>query len=138
MKIVASKPPEDILAMILGNGMRPTSSVVYTVGDTIYVPNGNVNLPDHLIEHERVHFIQQGDDIRGWWGRYVTDPYFRIEQEAEAYGMQYKVICRTVKDRNRRNSILLELAGYLSSPIYGSVIGRNDARKMIMNKANVK
>lgn len=130
-------PPEHILRMILNAGMRPTPTVVYTVGDIIYNPGGG-SLPDHLVVHESVHFDQQDGDPEGWWARYVTDPWFRIDQESEAYGEQYAFICQVVKDRNRRHKILLELSMFLASPIYGSVIGRDDARKMIVEKSGVK
>lgn len=138
MRVTSENPPEHILSMIQANGMHPTITTVFTVGDTIYVPSGNLNLEYHLVAHEKVHCIQQGNDPEGWWARYVEDQYFRIEQEVEAYAAQYRAICKNVLDRNQRSKVLFDLAGYLASPIYGSVIGRSDARMMIKNKANVK
>ncbi len=138
MKILSEQPPKHILEMILKAGMQPTQNTVYTYGDTIFVPHGHTDLENHLIHHEEVHMKQQGSNPDAWWSRYMTDIYFRIEQEVEAYGAQYAFLCKIVKDRNRRNMIALDLARILSSPIYGSVITREDARKMIINKSNVK
>ena len=145
MKIVQEKPP--VYDMIINAGMKPTLSTVYTYGDTIYVPRGSLNLEDHLIEHEQTHSVQQmlykdpsnlmeGPDA--WWSRYVDDVYFRIDQEAEAYGHQFTFICKRVKDRNMRNKILIDLGRFLASPIYGSVVTQDTARRMILNKSNVR
>ncbi len=137
MKILIEHPPIHILNMILDAGMKPTTTTVYTYGDTIYNP-GNINIEENLIEHEFIHSIQQGTKPDVWWQRYVTDPYFRIEQESEAYGHQYNFLCKQFKDRNKRNKILLDLANFLSSPIYGSIISKFDARRMILIKSSTK
>lgn len=136
MKIINENPPN--LEMIIGAGMKPTTGTIYTYGDTIYVPNGSTSLPDDLIEHERVHSIQQGSDPDAWWTRFINDQYFRIDQESEAYGYQYNFLCKKFKDRNKRNLILLDLSRLLSSPIYGSVVNQSDARRLILNKSNIK
>lgn len=135
MKILQENPP--ILEKIISAGMNPNALTIFTIGDTIYNPSGTF-IPDHMLEHEKTHSKQQGADSDGWWGRYLTDQYFRISQESEAYARQYAFICRTQKDRNARTRILVDLAGFLSGPIYGSVIKHSDAMKMIKNKANIK
>lgn len=148
MKIVIDKPP--IYDAIVANGMHPHARTIFTYGDTIYNP-GNVDIVDHLIEHEQTHYDQQmrplapqdrttshmADAADAWWGRYLIDPYFRIEQEVEAYANQYAYICATVRDRNRRHKILWDLATSLSGPMYGSVISHFDAMHMIKTKAKI-
>ncbi len=135
LKIRNEKPP--IWEQVIKAGMHPSiASTIFTYGDIIFVPSGQA-LPDHLVEHESVHSKQQGDDPDAWWHRYIEDAYFRIAQETEAYATQYRFICQAVKDRNRRFSILNELAEHLSSPTYGSVITRQDALQMIKQKANI-
>lgn len=135
MKILNEKPP--IYDAIIQNGMQPHAGVIYTYKDTIYNPSG-ADIPDHLIVHEETHSRQQGDNPDNWWGRYLTDQYFRIEQESEAYARQFAFICNKVKDRNQRNRILLDLALVLSGPIYGNVISQQNAMKIIKSKSNVK
>ena len=135
MKIKRERPP--VYDLIVSAGMRPHEGVVYTYGDTIYNPSGN-ELPDHIVHHEETHCLQQGDDPDAWWERYVTDPYFRFEQEAEAYAAQYDFMCESIRDRNRRSKILFDMALMLSGPVYGGTVSHSVARKMIKNKAKTK
>lgn len=134
MKIEIANPP--ILQKILDAGMHPTQHVIFTYGDTIYNPY-NVPLTADLVEHEEVHCKQQGKDPEGWWTRYIDDPLFRVEEEVEAYAVQYTYICTQVRDRNRRHLVLRDLARSLSSPIYGSVISPSSAYNLIKQRAKV-
>lgn len=132
MQIKNERPP--IYEALYRAGLRPDlENTVFTYGDTIYNPSAR-EIPNHLIEHEKTHILQQGDDPDGWWNRYIQDPYFRIDQEVEAYANQYKFICHKVKDRNARHKILLQFANSLSSPRYGGIILSQDAYKMIKSK----
>lgn len=106
--------------------------VIFTYGDIIYNPN-NIEIPDHLLTHEKTHQYQQkaiGKDL--WWDKYLTDSKFRIEQELEAYSRQYKHICRLTKDRNERNRILHKIAELLSGPMYGNAISKNEALSRVL------
>lgn len=140
MKIVNELPPEKLLNGIRAAGMAPDlTRTFFTYGDTIYNPGG-MNLPDHIIEHEEVHCDQQAayaGGVDGWWSRYLLDPLFRVQQEAEAYGMQYRYMCAHQKDRNARTRILLDLAGFLSGPMYGRTINRQAAADLIKKHAKV-
>ena len=134
MKIVNDFPP--IWDQIQASGMNPPEDrIIFTYGDTIYVPSGR-ELEDHLIVHEETHCNQQGEDPDVWWSRYIDDPWFRIDQECEAYGRQYAYLCRVVKDRNRQTRILVDLARVLSGPTYGYVIGMPKAMEMIKESSN--
>lgn len=134
VNIVVGRPPvyDDIIA----HGMHPHGGVIYTYGDTIYNPSGN-ELPDHLIEHEKTHMRQQNGDPDAWWSRYLMDEHFRIREEAEAYGRQYRYLCSRIKDRNRRAIILNDLSRHLASPVYGSVITHHGAMKLIRESAHL-
>ena len=135
MKILNEQPP--MLNEILGAGMLPNETTIFTYGDTIYNPGGH-ELSDHLIEHEETHCDQQGNDPKKWWERYLIDPYFRIEQESEAYANQFAYICAKVKDRNQRAKICLDLARVLSGPLYGNIISQQNAYNTIKVKSKVK
>jgi len=120
MKVIHEYPP--IYEAILSAGMRPNSTTIYAYDGNIYAPEVE-SVPDDLIAHESTHIRQQSTQPDAWWSRYLDDPYFRIEQEAEAYAAQYDYVCQhMLKDRNARVRFLQRLAGSLSSPIYGSVI----------------
>ena len=133
MIIKKEQPP--FFDKILAAGMRPTGSTVYTYGDTIYSPLGG-EIPGNLVIHEQVHSAQQGENPDAWWDRYLSDSYFRMDQEVEAYREQYLYLQKNIKDRERLHKILFELAGSLSSPIYGNMITREAAMNMIKN--NIK
>lgn len=138
MKIVNEKPPiwVNVCAAFNINPVR----VLFTYGDTIYNPDG-VDIPDHIIVHEEVHEKQQakeGMTPELWWGKFLRDTEFRLDQESEAYGVQYAFFCKHRKDRNERNRFLRGLAGSLSGPLYGNSIGLIEAMQLIRKRANVK
>jgi hypothetical protein len=120
---------------ILAAGLNPDPNrVVITYGSRLFAPMVRY-IPEDLLRHEETHSAQQGANPDGWWDRYLTDPFFRIQQEAEAYGAQYKFVCEKVKDRNRRYQFLMAISIQLAGPMYGSVITRSAAEKMIKSKA---
>ena len=99
----------------------------------IYNPSG-AKLPPELIEHEKVHFAQQGGNPEVWWSRYLTDDdQWRYEQELEAHIVEYKTYCRHNRDRNKRIRYLQMIARRLSSPMYGKVATFGQAMKEIRN-----
>jgi hypothetical protein len=135
MKILREYPP--IYEDIINYGMHPRQGTIFTHGDTIYNPDG-IEIPEYLMVHEEVHSKQQGEDPNGWWGRYLIDEYFRIEQETESYAKQYDFMCKKVKDRNQRNRLLIDIAKIVSSPTYGNVITTSAAMIQIKNKSKIK
>jgi hypothetical protein len=86
--------------------LSPPKGSIFAYNNKIYNPD-NVTIWPDLEEHEKVHFKQQergGAEL--WWERYIQDSEFRLEQEVEAYGRQYKFY----KERNATNK---ELKGLL-------------------------
>lgn len=134
MKISISKPPiydECVKVFDFGQG------TVFTYGDVLYNPD-NIDIPDHLMAHEECHAEQQVHNeiaAKLWWQKYLADEKFRIDQEVEAYGAQYKFICNKIKDKNSRYINLHIMADYLSSPMYGSAISYTDAIRRIRMEA---
>ena len=135
MKIKNTLPP--IYDALVKAGMRPSADTIYAYGDTIYVPSGQ-HIPEDLIVHEETHCKQQAGDPDAWWSRYIDDPYFRIDQEVEAYANQYRYVCRNmIRDRNARARFLTKLSSVLSGPVYGNVILQSVAFKRIKKLANI-
>jgi hypothetical protein len=139
VKIVAANPPvfENIVNAF---GVLPKGTI-YTYGDTIYNPEGLYIRPE-IMAHETIHMQQQeqagGPDL--WWGRYLREPEFRIDQEAKAYGMQYRFLCdndKGMNDRNARYRMLFFLSNILSGPLYGRAISAIDARILITKYSGV-
>ena len=89
MRIVAAHPPNfNELDAVFHIGTKP---VIFAWGQTIFNPNGG-NVSAAILAHEAVHGHQQGDDIRGWWRRYIDDPTFRLEHGIPAHRVEYLVL----------------------------------------------
>lgn len=137
VEIVIDTPPiyETLCAWL---GARP-KGVVFTYADKIYNPEG-FDIPGEIIEHEVIHMHQQNfseDEAALWWGKWLRDDDFRIDQEAGAYARQYNVVCRYRKDKNYQSRYLLNLAHTLSGPLYGRSITTPDAIKLLKEYAHV-
>ena len=104
-------------------------SVVFTYGDTIHSKSP---LSADLLAHELVHVRQQtliGRDE--WWMKYFADPQFRLEQETEAYRAQYKWFMGNLTNREGVARMLVWLASLLSGEMYGKLITRSEAIKLL-------
>jgi hypothetical protein len=137
MKVSNQKPPIYDKANELFKLEENNIHAVFTYGDTCHNPF-DVELTGDLICHEGVHLEQQEghpDVAKIWWDRYLQDPEFRIDQEAEAYGAQYKFICQSVKDKNARFRNLNQLATMLAGPMYGNSILKSEAIERIKQYA---
>lgn len=138
VKVSTEKPPcFDNLVVWLG--FIPATAI-FTYGDTIYNPN-NVKLSDQLIVHEQVHMKQQGfndADAALWWGKFMRDEKFRIDQEAEAYAEQYAFLCHYIKAKQQRFDLLMQLSRILAGPLYGHAVPYVEAMGLIRNRSGVK
>lgn len=94
---------------------------IFAWDGTIFNPAGG-RVPDWLVEHEKVHFAQQAGDPESWWGRYLVDAEWRLTQELEAHIVEYRVFCKSTRDRNKRFFFLADIGKRLASPMYGSLI----------------
>ena len=127
--------PQELLEAIQASGMQPRLEyALFAFGDILYIPGNFEPTPD-ILAHEEIHSAQHKAYTGGpeaWWGRYIDDPWFRAQQEAEAYAEQYSYVCdHVLKDRNQRFNYLLKLATFLSGPLYGNVVSRSAALEMI-------
>jgi len=146
-------PPEWIMRGCLDQFRVNVDRTFWTYGNAIYNP-GRGEIPKHILAHEETHMRQQEeycviikhtsvgkstDPIEKkegkdeWWKRYLTDPRFRLEQEAEAYGAQYRYYCKAISgDRNQQARFLHMLAGQLSGPLYQLAVTQAQARELIL------
>lgn len=123
MEIIEGFPPniEEIR-----EAFNPPPYAVFTYAPKIYNPTEAL-LPPHLIAHEKVHLEQQGDNPKKWWKRFIADPEFRMQEELEAYRVQYQYFCRNIPNRMKRYDFLRELGLLISGPMYGNQISLQDA-----------
>ena len=119
MRIVFDVPPlfDEIDAAFHVAG-KP---VIYAWGNVIYNPQ-RVDIPDPLKAHEAVHGLRQGQDIVGWWRRYIDDVEFRLGEEIPAHKAEYDVLIKRGADRNQRRRLLKFVAGRMANPIYGRMV----------------
>lgn len=128
MKITQGYPPnyDDICKVF---NIRGRAGIVFTYGDTIYIPGG-MQLPSHLLAHEKVHIEQQTKmGAEKWWKKYLVDSEFRLDQEVEAYRAQYKAMFAL--QRSMRRIIFRKLCNDLAGPMYGYVVSNEEAARLI-------
>lgn len=129
MKIVNEWPPNiDLIKAVL----KPSKETVFCYGDTIYNPSGKTLSPD-IEEHEAIHSRQQRDNKDGWYTKYLTDKAFRLEQELQAYGEQYKFAKKHVKDKRLLKWAKESMALALSGEEYGNLCDFGQAESWIRN-----
>lgn len=104
--------------------------VVFTYGGILYNPDDGI-IDDPLDIHERTHKLQQGGDPAGWWEKYLSDDFFRFDQELVAYANQYRRFCELNVDKNKRAKFLYRIASDLASDLYGKLCTQQEAMKKI-------
>lgn len=130
MKIIYHDYPPNFNAIAKVLKVRHMPGVIFTYGDTVYIPNGQP-MPPHLEAHEAVHIKQQakaGPEL--WWDRYLTDTQFRLDQEVEAYQAQYQYLLDHYS-RPERRMILKHIIKSLASGMYGHLVNREQAERLI-------
>jgi signal peptidase I len=132
VNVVLAPPPmyDEIDAAFHVKGKK---GIIFTWGDTIYVPNGG-NVTPELRAHEGVHYSRQTNDtpkIEAWWRHYIADPAFRLAEELPAHRAEYKHFCSQHRDPNTRIRFLYAIAERLGGPLYGGLITASAARRSI-------
>lgn len=132
MRIVHDYPPlyDEINARFSIGGR----SVIFAWGDIIYNPR-RAMLDDGLIAHEAVHGLRQGNDIVGWWRRYIDEPEFRLAEEVPAHRAEYRTRMALMPNRHLRRGCLKSVAGKLCGPLYGGLITKEKAVRLIEEAA---
>ena len=111
--------------------VRKNKAIVFVYAPYIYSPAG-IELRPVLKAHEEVHVVRQGDDPQAWWDKYLVNKDFRLREELAAYQVQYQYMVEHY-DRAKRRSILTSIAKDLSGPMYGGIINKQQAIRLIKN-----
>lgn len=133
MKILEQFPPNYALIKVAFPAIE-NHKPIFCYGDTIYNPF-KITITADLDAHEAVHSNQQGDNPETWWNRYCTDPQFRLEQEIEAYGVQYKFIQDKKIPSKLFEWIKDRMVSALSGGVYGNLLTYGEAESKIRNYA---
>lgn len=131
MRILVEYPPlYQEITRVLPAAEYP--GVIFAWGDTIYNPS-NILISRELVAHEEIHSAQQAKygNVIGWWQRYLDSATFRYEQELPAHQAEYWAYCHRHGNSRKRENYLDEVAQKLASPLYGSLLSANKARRLI-------
>jgi hypothetical protein len=113
-------------------GVLKNKAIVFAYGDTIYNPAGAM-LQMHFLAHEQTHLDRQSGNPDEWWSKYLSDVQFRLDEEVVAYRVQYQYAVEFGSRADRRN-LLKHIANDLSGPMYGNLVNREQAIKLITNE----
>jgi hypothetical protein len=130
MQVVQTYPPnfEVILAAF---PMAKNPGVMFTYGSVIHNPSGR-EIPIWLVDHEKVHCAQQGEDPAGWWEKYIADKQFRFAQELPAHRVEWRSWLKTgTRNRHERRQMMCIVGARLAGPLYGRMVDFSTARRMI-------
>lgn len=129
MEIVIDYPPiYDQIALAFPIAKR--RGIIFAWGNKIYNPN-NVSIPSQLIAHEGMHGRRQGNNIRGWWQRYLDEKEFRLVEETLAHIVEMTCLLGPNPNRQMRRHILRSTAKRLANPIYRHGISREKAYDLL-------
>ena len=104
--------------------------VIFAWGDKIYNPS-NVSIPRQLIVHEAAHGRRQGNDINGWWRRYIDEKKFRLVEEIIGHIAEMECLLGPNPNRQMRRQIIRATAKRLASPLYRYGISRAQAHVLL-------
>lgn len=132
MQIIAAHPPNFSRIAEAFPHVLTSNGVIYCYGSKIYSPDGILLVTPELVKHESIHSQRQGQDVDGWWDRYITDMDFRLREEIPAHKAEYFAFCRRHGDRNIRAKFLSTISERLAGPLYGSLLTVRQAKNEIM------
>lgn len=136
MKIVEEYPP-NYQTIISHLPAVKDGEAIFCYGDIIYNPHKKDITPD-LEVHEHKHKEQQGGMPDLWYEQYLNSESFRLRQEIEAYGEQYKFISTNLEPpmpTKLKDWALENMAKALAGDLYGKMISVNEAKCKIRNYA---
>lgn len=107
---------------------------IFAYGDTIYNPF-KIEITKDLEIHEEVHSKRQGNNPAEWWGKYLSDREFRLQEEIIAYGTQYAWVSKLDMKTEIKNWLKDQMAQALSSETYGNLLSYGEAESKIRNYA---
>lgn len=137
LRVVWERPPQEIYdACDKAFGVRGKRGVIWTIGPLLYNPD-RIHIDPALFAHEQVHSNRQlaSGDVPGWWNQYLADKEFRFAEELVAHKEEWRVIRETVPSRTDRRRQLAYVTDRLSGSLYGNLVSRKEARRLIVGSA---
>lgn len=138
LEIVIGPPPRDIYeACDAKFKVRGRRFIIFTVGDKLYNPDNAVIEP-WLWAHEEVHSKRQlASNVDDWWRAYLANKQFRFEEELVAHQEEWRVAKEVMSSRQQRRKQLGVITDRLSGGLYGHLVTREEAKRLIAGAAAV-
>lgn len=124
MEIVIDYPP--IYDKIKSAFPKVGRGIIFAWGNKIYNPS-NVHVPKQLIAHERTHGRRQGNDVEGWWRRYLDEREFRLTEEIAAHITEMEYLLGPNPNRQMKRQNLSAISKRLVYPLYRFGISKTQA-----------
>lgn len=141
MKVIRAYPPNfSQIAKVFPVKGRP--GILYAYGDRIYNPSG-VEITPWIMAHEEVHGNRQlgvtvhtNSSLEDWWCHYLTDPKFRLNEELLAHQAEWRSYTHVMQatGEGTKEGYLALIAGRLASPLYGSLVTKAEAARLILEE----
>ena len=125
--VIAFRPTYDEIKAVFPMAGR---GVIFAWGNKIYNPF-NVYIPLQLIAHEEVHGRRQGNDVDGWWRRYLDEKEFRLVEETAAHIAEMEYLLGPNPNRQMRRQIVRSIAKRLSNLLYRYGISKEQAQVLL-------
>lgn len=116
-------------------GLQDKRGLIMTIGATCWNVDG-WHMDEPLIAHEKLHSQRQlaYGDLDGYLDLYLTNPEFRFAEELLAHQEEWRCIKDTIPLRSARRERLWVAVDRLSSPMYGALVTRGEAKRMILGR----
>lgn len=131
MKVIKAYPP-NFATLAKAFPIKGRPGILYAFGDKLYNPSG-VKVTPWIMAHEMVHGERQQDEgmyLEKWWDEYINYPDFRLKEELLAHRAEWKEYQKYV---TAGGTYLDAISTRLSSPLYGSLLSFEEAKRRIAN-----
>jgi len=135
MEIKIDRPPNYQEIATAFPFVRSKVGVIYTYGNILYNPDF-IQITNSLMEHEMVHSgRQEAWGIDQWWKDYIRNEFFRLNEEVMAHVREYETVLREGLGRKHRRAMLKIISDRLASPMYGNMMSKKEAKKLLKRKS---
>lgn len=132
MRVIKAYPP-NFAALAKHFPIKGKQGILYAFGDTLYNPSG-VKVTPWIMAHEEVHGMRQQDEgmfLDRWWDEYISYPDFRLKEELLAHQAEMRMFQAHNSGFGVWVHYLNNIATRLSSPLYGSLLSFEEAKRRI-------
>lgn len=136
LKVIHTFPPNWSMIVRAFPQVQGRRGLFFCWDTAIYSPTSGVNPSAAIRAHEAVHSRRQNGDPYGWWEEYLKSKTFRLAEELPAHQAEYLVAVEGA-NRHYRKAHLALIAERLSSRLYGSMITKQEAKRLVQGSVGL-